>query len=78
MELLHERGAPQARPGPQRSHRGAPAGLSPLLAPAQTAAQGRGESGEEGTRSVEGGGLVGEGFQSPQRQSVAQTDGEDL
>ncbi|XP_014889197.1 protein C3orf33 homolog isoform X3 [Poecilia latipinna] len=71
VELLHERGAPKARPGPPCSHRGTPAGLSPLLAPAQTAAQGRGEGGEEGSGSMEEGGLVGEGCQSPQRQSVA-------
>lgn len=74
MELLHERGAPQARPGSPRTHPRGPAGLSPLLAPAQTAAQGRGESREEGSGFVEEGELVGKGFQSSQRQSFTQTD----
>ncbi|XP_054649990.1 protein C3orf33 homolog isoform X4 [Dunckerocampus dactyliophorus] len=44
MGPLDERGGAQTRPGPQGAHSGTLTGLSPLLAAAQAASQGRGQS----------------------------------
>lgn len=62
VEPLRERGAPLARPGAHRARPRGPARLSRLLASPQTAAQGRGQSREEGAGPVAAGQRVGEGL----------------
>lgn len=78
MGLLCERRASLARPSPHRTRHRGPDGLSHLLASPQTAAQGRGQSREEGAGPVAAGQHMGEGLQSNPGQQRHQTDEENL
>lgn len=78
MEPLSERRGPAAGPGSHCAHCRTPARFSPLLASPQTAAQGGGQSREEGPRTVEAGRSVGEGLRGRRRQRLFPTAEEDL
>lgn len=78
VEPLYKWRGPPTGSGSHRSHCRTRAWFSPLLASSQAAAQGRGQSWEEGAGAVETRQPMGEGLQGYQQQHCIQTDEEGL